>query len=64
MKTLICHCEQCKAVRKRLRKRNHTQTKQVRAARQRVKTILKEAIKNGDSDVDDLPESVTVDYYA
>jgi len=58
MKTRICKCFQCRATRKRTRKRNRVQTMQVRSARHRVKQM----IHAGKFDI--LPESVVVDYYS
>lgn len=58
MKTLICHCSQCKTARKRIRKRNRSQTRQVRAYRHKVKRLLKQFC------YDDLPLKTPVDYYA
>lgn len=61
MKTVICHCSQCRLVRQRWPRKTRIQTLQVRAARHQVRQILRsldlEAIEN-------LPTKVAVDYYA
>lgn len=61
MKTVICHCSQCRLVRQRSRRKTRIQTLQVRAARHQVRQICRsldlEAIEN-------LPTRVVVDYYA
>lgn len=61
MKTMICHCEQCRAVRSRTKKRNRVQTYQVRAARSRVKEMLHTLPLEELDDV--LPKRISVDYY-
>lgn len=61
MKTMICHCSQCRATRKHTRKRNRIQTYQARAARSRVKEMLHTLPVD---ELDSLPEKVVVDYYA
>ena len=58
MKTKICKCEQCLATRKRTKKKNRIQTKQVRAARHRVRRMIHMW------EFDALPGAVAVDYYA
>lgn len=58
MKTIICHCVQCRYRRKITRKKNRIQTYQVRAARHKVKRLLQSG------EYEDLPEKVSVDYYA
>lgn len=57
MKTRICRCRQCRSVRRKMRKKNRTQTYQVRAAKSRVRRMLKQF------EFDTLPRFVKVDYY-
>lgn len=64
MKTIICHCVQCRAAKKEVRKRNRVQTKQIRAARHRVKRLIRENLKNNELEMDNLQKVVSVDYYA
>lgn len=61
MKTLVCHCEQCRFVRQHTPKRNRIQTYQVRAARHRVKELLKTLPYDLIDDM--LPTKISVDYY-
>lgn len=61
MKPLICKCAQCRAVRARQRKRSRIQTKQLRAARHKVKVILHKC--DYDKIEENLPQVVKVDYY-
>lgn len=61
MKTMICHCEQCRATRARTPKRNRIQTYQVRAARSKVREMLH---KLPVDELDNLPEKIVVDYYS
>ncbi len=61
MKTLVCHCTQCRAVRQHTPKRNRIQTYQVRAARSRVKEMLHKLPVDLLDDL--LPKKVVVDYY-
>jgi hypothetical protein len=65
MKTIICKCNQCLLTRKhsKLPKSARVQTYEVRAARSRVKKILKDVDFNNAADII-LPEAVVVDYYA
>lgn len=65
MKTYTCTCKQCRTKRRltRVKKTNRIQTYQVRAARSRVRQILR---TDGDiySVSDRLPIAATTDYYA
>lgn len=62
VKTYICHCVQCTAARKGIRKRNRVQTYQLRAAKSNVRRLLKTLPFD---EIDDtLPIAVKVDYYA
>lgn len=65
MKTIICKCNQCLAARKysKLPKSSRVQTYEVRAARSKVKEMLKNIDSNNADDVI-LPNSACVDYYA
>lgn len=62
MKTLICHCRQCRETKKHTKKRNRIQTYQVRAARHRVRQMLNSLPFDTIDDL--LPKKVIVDYYA
>lgn len=62
MKTLICHCNQCRWVRQGQRKATRVVTKQVRANRHLVKTLLKKLPVEVIEDC--LPIKTPVDYYA
>lgn len=64
MKTIICHCSQCRAAKKGIRKRNRVQTKQVRSARHKTKRLIRENLKNNELEMDNLEKIVSVDYYA
>lgn len=61
MKTIVCHCVQCQAARKEVRKRNRIQTCQVRAARHKIKQMLR--CYDPEIVEDYLQTRVSVDYY-
>jgi hypothetical protein len=58
MRAMICKCEQCRLTKMRTQKRTRRQTYEVRAARHKVKQMVKAG------EFDTLPEKIKVDYYA
>ena len=62
MKTFICHCRQCTEVRKRQRGRHSWRHADIKAKKHGLRSTVRTRLRQGE--YDDLPESITADYFA